>query len=134
MILIGLYGGSPESRDDIARALMTAAGSELGIYSLSPTPGLTGQDRADKLAVALRGLGAQVKGHGLVLPHVLSLEEADAIRARGGQLWHVMGEPSDVIPIRVDDLHVTYMAGGCRHYLDPLEAYSEALLRAGRVR
>jgi len=134
MILIGLFGGSPESREEISRVMLAAAGSDLGAYNLAPRPGLDGPARAEKLAVVLQGLGAKVKAAGLLIPHVLTLEEAHAIRARGGRLMHVSGEPSDVIPIRSDDLPVTSRAGGDRHYLDPLEAYSELLLSLGRTR
>lgn len=133
MILIGLFGGSPESREEITRVI-TRTGADVGAYGLSPTMGLSGTDRAEKLAVVLQGLGAQVKGATLIITHVLSREEADAIRARSGRLLYVMGEPSDVIPLQSEDLPVTAMAGGCRHYLDPLEAYSEILLSLGRVR
>ena len=134
MILIGLFGGSPESREEITAVVMRAAGAQMAVYNLGDAQGAAGRSRLDRLAIALRGAGAKVKADGLLIPHVLSLDEAQAIRARGGHLWHVMGEPSEVIPIQPQDLHVTSFAGGCRHYLDALEAYSETLLRVGRVR
>ena len=56
----------------------------------------------------LQGLGAQVKGATLIITHVLSREEADAIRARGGRLLYVMGEPSDVILIQQPAYPTTY--------------------------
>lgn len=134
MILIGLFGGSPESREEISRVMLAAAGSDLGVYSLAPRSVLSGKARAEKLAVVLKGLGVKVKAAGLLITHVLTLEESEAIRARGGRLMYVSGEPSDVIPIQASDLPVTSRAGGDRHFLDPLEAYSELLLSQGRAR
>jgi hypothetical protein len=134
MILIGLFGGSPESREEISRVLTRAAGASLGCYALYPTEGLSGVARGEKLDVVLHGLTSKVNTSGLLISHVLSAEEAQAIRARGGSLWHVMGEPSDVISIQPGDLPVTAFAGGCRHYLDAIEAYSEVLLAQGRAR
>lgn len=134
MILIGLFGGSPESREEITRVMLTAAGSGLGAYGLSPCQGLDGAARAEKLAVVLRGLGPQVKDRGLVISHVMTAEEADAVRARGGRLLYVQGVPSEQIAITLEDLAVTVTPGGDRHYLDPVEAYSEILLSYRRVR
>lgn len=134
MILIGLFGGSPESREEITLNLIRAAGSELAAFNNPPTVYEGRTPRVDALNIVLRGAGPKVKGAGLVVTHVASRAEADAIRERGGHLWHVMGKPCDFVPIRAEDLPVTAMAGGCRHFLDALEAYSETLLRHGRVR
>jgi len=43
MILIGRFGGSPESREEITRT-----GADVGAYGMSPTVGLSGPDRAEK--------------------------------------------------------------------------------------
>jgi hypothetical protein len=134
MILIGLFGGSPESREEITRVMVEAAGIELGTYRLAPSSTLDGEARLEKLAIVLRGVGAQVKDRGLLITHVMSCEEADAIRARGGRLLYVQGAPSEVIPITLEDLAVTVTPGGYGHYLDPVEAYSEVLLAKGRAR
>lgn len=134
MILIGLFGGSPESREEITRLMLAAAGSDLGAYGLSPSQGLDGPARAEKLAVVLRGLGPQVKDRGLLISHVLTTAEADAIRGRGGRLLYVQGAPCEQIAISRHDLAVTVTPGGDRHYLDPVEAYSEILLSQRRVR
>ena len=134
MILIGLFGGLPKSRDEIARVLMNADPMNIGVYALNASDCASGAHRAERLNVVLQGLNAKVQGSSLVISHVLSVEEAQTIRNRGGHLWHVMGEPCETIAIQKGDTPVTAFVGGCRHFLDPLEAYSEVMLAHGRAR
>ena len=55
----------------------------------------------------------------------MTLEEAQEIRRRGGVIWHVMGAPSESVPMERNDPKVTHMQGGCRHFLDALDALAE---------
>lgn len=128
MLIIGLYGGTAAIRDDIALQLMRHPLANVGLYTLNATPGMNAQSRADKLGRVLQGLGHKVKGQNLVIAHVLSNEEAQLIRARGGRMWHVFGKVPAHIAIQEADLHVTDLEGGYRHYLDPIEALSRELL------
>ncbi len=132
MLIIGLYGGSPESRHEIQRALVNPQKRpELQAFACPPAVRLAGA-RVHHLRTALeqRARGIQV----LLITHVETVEEAQLLKERGARMWYVMGQPSEVIPLARGDLPVTGMVGGCRHYLDPLEALSQSLLDARRVR
>lgn len=132
MLIIGLYGGSPESRHEIQRALVhPQKRPELQAFACPLAVRLAGS-RVHHLRAALeqRPAGVQV----LLVTHVQTVEEAQLLKTYGARMWYVMGQPSEVIPLAQGDLPVTGMVGGCRHYLDPLEALSQSLLDARRGR
>lgn len=132
MMIIGLVGGKACDRAEIGKRLerFGKAGLKVVPSSDSRAPGV----RVKTLAASLETADRNRALGGLVVTDVVTVVEADEIRRRGGVIWHVMGAPSELIPIRRDDALVTHMQGGCRHYLDPLEALSEVLLQAARAR
>ena len=126
MIIIGLAGGKPCDRNEIAQRLVRFGGARLQDWqgSESTYPGARVRDLTTCLAQAKgnRALG------GLILTNVTTEQEAEEIRRHGGVMWHVMGAPSMAVPIRKGDPLVTHMHGGCRHFRDALEQFSEHLL------
>lgn len=128
MMVIGLAGGTAASREAIAARLHDEGGRQLVVWGLKGDRLNDGRARA--VARALEGAQAQGEqpADGIVLSHVLTEAEAEVIRANGGQLWHVFGPVSSAVVIRRGDLLVTQKEGGDRHWLDPIEALSEALL------
>ncbi|MBS9758464.1 hypothetical protein JR044_31205 [Pseudomonas aeruginosa] len=134
MIVIGLAGGTAPGREAIAQRLHEAGGQQLVVWGLKGDRLNDGRARA--VARALDGMQEPAcrLADGIVLTHVLTEEEADVIRANGGQLWHVFGPVSSAVVIRRGDLLVTTKEGGDRHWLDPIEALSEALLSQARGR
>jgi hypothetical protein len=131
MIIIGLVGGKACDRAEIGKRLEQFGRHQLQVVpsAESRAPGV----RLKALAAALEKASGNRELGGLVVTDVVTLPEADEIRRRGGVIWHVMGTPSDLVPIRRDDALVTQMQGGCRHFLDPLEALSELLLKTARA-
>lgn len=127
MLIIGLAGGRPDAREEIIERLMRSANIPFKRYEdrhrREPGP------RCNALALHLGKTGPHAK-RGVVVAQVLTEAEAELIRARGGVMWHVMGWPSESVAFQRDkgDQWVTHFQGGCRHFLDPLEALSEALL------
>lgn len=130
MLIIGLYGGSPESRIEIQRALVHPhKRPELQAFACPPVvTKASARVHHLRTALAQRARGVTV----LLVTHVQTVEEAQLLKAQGARLWHVMGKPCESIPIAQGDLPVTGMVGGCRHYLDPLEALSQTVLDARR--
>lgn len=126
MIFIGLAGGKPAARKEIADRLERFGKSRLVAWSGSESHN-HGRRMAD-LALALNDAGKNKALGGMVVYNLGSKEEADDIRRRGGVIWHVMGPPSESVPMERDDLKVTAMQGGCRHFLDAMDALSEHLL------
>ena len=122
MILIGLTGGKPEQRKEIAERLERFGESRLKTW--------VGTDarrtaRLRDLVIALNDAKANKALGGIVACNVMTQEEAQEIRRRGGVIWHVMGTPSESVPMERDDPKVTHMQGGCRHFLDVLDAFYE---------
>ncbi|WP_110636283.1 hypothetical protein [Salinicola salarius] len=142
MIFIGLAGSTMARRDNMGLAIVEAgmrmAGGPRrlvrhGICSPEPTDvrdEITRARRTRELAQDMRG----TKFSGAVFTHVLTEEEARAIRDMGGEIWHVEGMPSDRVVIRRLDQMVTDTEGGSRHYLDATEALSEMVLQAAAKR
>lgn len=144
MLLIGLYGGKAAARICVATTLETHPLTRVNVLSLPPIPGMSGEARA--VLVAEQGpqraklleahfdrLDRRKQAPHLIVTHVESLEEAQAIRAQGGVLWFVQGVPSDIIPIQPGDLGVSNVAGPDSRYLDPAEALHQALLSQRRA-
>lgn len=133
MLLIGLAGGTLESRAAIAKRLHDDGGQQMVVWAM---PGYRlGDGRANTLARALEGTkSSRQLVPAMVFAHVLTEEEAVVIRKHDGFVWHVEGAPSQLVVIRQGDLLVTETEGGERHFLDPIEALSEALLARARVR
>lgn len=130
MIIIGLAGGKPCDRQEIATRL-----EQFGrrLKALKTSTAYRPERRLRDLVTALADASANRSLAGLVCTDVLAETEAEEIRRRGGVIWHVMGSPSESVVIRREDALVTHMQGGCRHFLDPMEALSEVLLKAAQV-
>ncbi|WP_145156214.1 hypothetical protein [Pseudomonas oryzihabitans] len=125
-VLIGLVGGQPARRSEIAARLVKEGAARLVEYSFGPIDHYKA-GRARLLAENLAGL-LGVAG-GMVATHIISEDEADVIREAGGEVWHVEGSPSRYVAQRREDRLVTDAYGGRRHFLDPLEALSALLLK-----
>lgn len=125
MILIGLAGGKEEAREQVARRL-EKAGQHIKAFAILGSR--TGDGRARTLERALEGFERGGKLGGLVFTHLLTEAEADALRERGGHVWHLADPVSGVVPIRRGEPLVTLTAGGDRHLLCPLQALSDVLL------
>ena len=128
MILIGLAGGKADARAEIAKRL-----EQFGGRHLLPLPGLDPKTRhpATRVRYLIEALIGAEKNRalgGLLAHDVTTQEEAEEIRRRGGVIWHVMGPPSESVVMERDDPKVTAMQGGCRHFLDALDALAEHLL------
>jgi hypothetical protein len=128
MILIGLAGGKADARAEIAKRLEQFGGQRLqalpGLESKTRHPGA----RVRYLIEALQGAERNRALGGLVAHDVTTQEEAEEIRRRGGVIWHVMGPPSESVKMEREDPKVTAMHGGCRHFLDAMDAFAEHLL------
>lgn len=126
MIIIGLAGGKPCDRHEIAQRLVRFGAQRMqewqGSESAKEAP------RVRDLSIALAEANRNRALGGLVISNVMTEAEADEIRRFGGVIWHVMGKPSESVRIRLEDPKVTSMQGGCRHFRDALEALSEHLL------
>ena len=129
MIIIGLAGGKPCDREEIATRI-----AQFGrrMHALKHSTAIRPDKRLRDLTAALANVERNRSLGGLVVTDVIDELEAVEIRRRGGVVWHVMGKPSDSVVIRRDDALVTHMQGGCRHFLDPMEALSEVLLKAAQ--
>lgn len=127
MIIIGLAGGKPADRYEIAQRLVRFGGKKIqewqGSDSAKEAP------RVRDLSIALAEANRNRSLGGLVISNVMTEAEAEEIRRFGGVIWHVMGKPSESVPIRRDDPKVTSMQGGCRHFLDAMDAFSDHLLQ-----
>ena len=53
--------------------------------------------------IALNDAKANKALGGIVACNVMTQEEAQEIRRRGGVIWHVMGTPSESVPMERDD-------------------------------
>lgn len=126
MIIIGLSGGKPCDRNEIAQRLVRFGASRLQEWqgSESTYPAARVRDLHACLSDAKRNRALG----GMILTNVTTEHESEEIRRYGGVIWHVMGAPSQLVPIRKGDPLVTHMQGGCRHFRDALEAFSEHLL------
>ncbi|KAA0015484.1 hypothetical protein F0A16_20565 [Salinicola corii] len=138
MILIGLAGSTMARRDNMGLAIATAglemAGGPRRLARLaicSPEPGKMRDEimRAERTRDRIDDMrGSSFSG--AVMVHVMCEAEAKVIRARGGEIWHVEGMPSDSVVIHWGDRLVTDTEGGSRHYLDAVEALSEMAMAA----
>lgn len=131
MILIGLCGSTDRRRDAVATKVVEAKLARLVTLALetpAPTYPRAGVARARRL-LEVADDARRARFEGVVFSRLKTLEEADQLRALGGEVWHIEGVPSADVPIRLGDLLVTATDGGHRHYLDPLEAFSETVQR-----
>lgn len=126
MILIGLVGGQPGDRKEIAERLERFGGCRLTTWG--GTDSRSDATRVRDLSLVLRETGSNKALGGIVAYNIMSMAEAQEIRRAGGVLWHVMGMPSASIPMERADPKVTHFQGGCRHYLDAIDALQEHLL------
>lgn len=127
MIIIGLAGGKPCDRHEIAERLVRFGGSRLQVWQGSESN--KEPTRVRDLCAALDDAKGNRALGGLVVSSVMTAGEAEELRRFGGVIWHVMGRVSDAVPIRRDDPLVTHMHGGCRHFRDAIEQFSEHLLQ-----
>lgn len=126
MILIGLAGGKPGARKEVAERLERFGGQRLRL--LAGAESRHEGARVKYLTEALKGAEGNRALGGLVAYDVATQAEAEEIRRRGGVIWHVMGAPSESVVMERDDPKVTAMQGGCRHFLDAMDAFAEHLL------
>lgn len=129
-MIIGLAGGSPEDRQAIANRLISIEnGPALWEWAVDAPHGT----RAASLEAYLQGRHRlrrqRGKSVGLIYTHVLVEDEARALRAAGGVIWHVRGIPSRLVMNRHGDLQVTVSEDGDEHALGPAEALSEFILQ-----
>lgn len=127
MIIIGLAGGKPCNRQEIAERL-----ERFGAQRMKTWGGSESRNeavRARDLSLTLNDAGRNKSLGGLIITNVMTKAEADDIRQRGGEIWHVMGPPSESVPIEFLDTKVTHMHGGCRHFQDSMDAFSEHLMK-----
>lgn len=125
MILIGLVGGKPEQRMEIASRIERHGDSRMKTWAGTDA---RRNGRLRDLLIALGDASSNKALGGVVVCNVMTLDEAQEIRRRGGAIWHVMGVPSESVPMERDDPKVTHMQGGCRHFLDAMDAFYEHLL------
>lgn len=125
MILIGLVGGKPEQRMEIASRIERHGDSRMKTWAGTD---VRRSGRLRDLLIALGDASSNKALGGVVVCNVMTLDEAQEIRRRGGAIWHVMGVPSESVPMERDDPKVTHMQGGCRHFLDAMDAFYEHLL------
>lgn len=125
MILIGLVGGKPEQRMEIASRIERHGDSRMKTWAGTDA---RRSGRLRDLLIALGDASSNKALGGVVVCNVMTLDEAQEIRRRGGAIWHVMGVPSESVPMERDDPKVTHMQGGCRHFLDAMDAFYEHLL------
>lgn len=128
MIVIGLCGGSVESRLQVADQVFGAGRERITLFN----PGVNSSE-AGRVA-GLRDLlsGAEMSrryDRGLVYTHVKTPSEAALIRQAGGAIWHIQGVPSDAVAIDRADLMVTPKQAGDRHYRHAIEALGEMVIR-----
>jgi hypothetical protein len=135
LLLIALASGSTNQRLTIADALVGSGKSQLVAYSQT-TPGANDPARRTQiLRSALEGLEAasvrtdpKPRHGGLIVTHCLTELEAQAIRARGGVIWHLYGPPSGAVIIYPADVMVSIAPSGApAHVFTPLEALSELM-------
>lgn len=126
MLVIGLVGGMTKTRDSVAQQIISQDKKNIGAYSPY------GDDRCFARAKELREIvkirRGEGKGKALIIPHVLTLAEADYIREIGGYVWHMQGHKSCVVPIVRGDILVTHKVGGSAQYLDPREAFHQVAM------
>ena len=129
MLLIPLSGGTAAERAAIADRLVESGKGQLVAFAQVTPKSDAGPSRARILRDALAGMdGAPAALGGVVVVHCLAEEEAELVRAQGGAVWHVYGQPSGLVVIRHGDPIVTDGLAGFRHVREPLEALSELLL------
>lgn len=127
MIIIGLAGGKPCNRKEIADRLERFGNHRMKSWAGSESANTA--RRAKDLSLTLVDASRNKSLGGLIVYNVNTKAEADEIRQRGGEIWHVMGPVSESVPIEQLDPKVTHFQGGCRHFQDSMEAFSEMLMK-----
>jgi hypothetical protein len=140
-MLIALSGGTAAERKELAESLRADSRGGLVLHEQERpgmpsatnrcSPATVSTLRAGLLAEILSGRSPR---NALILVHCLAEQEADLVRAQGGSVWHLYGEPSRHVVIRKGDPIVSRLRGVPGHVVEPLEAYSQMVLakRAGR--
>lgn len=127
MMIIGLAGGKGCDREEIAKRLERFGNQRLKAWAGSSSRHEAVRDR--ELSLTLSDAQRNKALGGLVVTHVMTKAEADQIRQRGGVIWHVMGPVSETVPMERFDPKVTHFQGGCRHFLDAIDALSDHLMQ-----
>lgn len=127
-LLIGLVGLNPFKRRSVADSLVDNGRAQLVAWG--DCGQFHEQNRVERLGHTLANLAA-LPCDGMVISNIRTEEEAQLLREQGGQVWHVMGgRLSDRVAIRQGDPLVSDMpCDDHPHWLDPIEALSEMLLR-----
>lgn len=134
MVIIGITGSTAERRQAVAERAASAEQARLLVNAML-TPNPAGVSAPRSRAKRVTAMVEDSRGHvdGVIFSQLLTLNEAERLRDLGGVVWHVEGTPSGEIPIELRDFLVTDVAGGERHFLDPVEALSETLLHYARA-
>ncbi|MCP1652705.1 hypothetical protein [Pseudomonas nitroreducens] len=127
-LLIGLVGLNPFARRSVVESLIDNGRVQLVSYADGGE--YHEQSRVKRLGNTLELLQG-LPCDGMVISNIRCQQEADLLREKGGQVWHVMGGLlSNQVAIRVGDPLVSDMpCSDHPHWLDPIEALSEMLLR-----
>ncbi|MET4696986.1 hypothetical protein [Endozoicomonas lisbonensis] len=126
MLIIGLVGGTPETRIDITAMVMDQAPSRICCYMMgSPDEG---KARVKALNEIVGDLDPYTRHDTMILTHVQTPEEVELIREHAGVIWHVEGRPSDVIAAQKGDLWVSCNPPG-GIWMAPDVAFAESSLK-----
>lgn len=129
-MIIGLSGSSEGRREAVAVKLRYLRGMNNQMVSMPD--GRNEPARTRRILQTIEKFPARSVNTNLIIAHVVTAAEAEAVRAAGGFMWHVQGKPSEVVPIMQHDLLVTDTERGDRHFLDPAEAISEQASRVAQ--
>ncbi|KEQ11240.1 hypothetical protein GZ77_26240 [Endozoicomonas montiporae] len=129
MLIIGLVGGTPETRIEITTEVMELAPSRICCYMMTAPE--SGMERVKALDSIVCDLDPRSRNDTMILTHVQTPEEVELIRSIEGFIWHVDGRPSDVIAAEKGDLWVSSNSSG-GIWMTPEEAYSESTMTALR--
>lgn len=134
-LLIGLSGGTVAKREKVAACLVNEGRRHLKAHT-APTIGAANrmrQDGSGALAreAALKRILSSLDSRtgGLVVTHVIGADEAALIRKAGGVIWHLDGRISSWVLAHNSEPWIDLEGEGPEHYLDPLDALSEHILR-----
>lgn len=132
MNFIGIAGSRCDQRQKMADQI-TSAAREMGggprrmichaLYDPKPRHATSEKMRAERVRELIEDM-VGMKFDGCVFSQVYTESEAEVIRAHGGVIWHLQGQPSDQVMIRKGDQMITLTPGGDRHYADAVEALS----------
>lgn len=133
MLVIGLVGSSPEMREIIAGQLLNISPNKF-IYWQAP-PSISESRRIKTIHGIVKEFKTRFRNdQGAVIAHVLTANEAEAIRKAGGFIWHVYGSISGDIRADDKDLFVRPRESNpYKNYLEVIEALSVSILNSRNI-